>query len=175
MRWCFWAQMEDCGRMEARVMQVLDRLQAKVVTLSSTKLDGRIFLSCVVDAEERQAERIQALLKKVHGMYSVKVQPETDTTHRMIALFRILVDISDRAEVLHFINSIGARGVMVRPSWVAFEMVGIPQEIEGIYQSLIGYGIVDLVSSSCVSITHNREPSIDTSAVLGEAFETAPE
>ena len=156
-------------------MQVLDRLQAEVVTFSSTKLDGRIFLSCVADAEEKRAERIEALLKKVHGMHSVKVHPETDTTHRMIALFRILIDISDRAEVLHFINSIGARSVMIRPSSVAFEMVGICQDIEGVYRSLTGYGIVDLVSSCCVFMTHNCDPQIESSTVLGEALEAAPE
>jgi hypothetical protein len=42
MRWCFRAQMEDLGCMEAKVMQVLDRLQADVVTFSSARLDGRV-------------------------------------------------------------------------------------------------------------------------------------
>jgi acetolactate synthase small subunit len=149
MRWCFWTQMEDLGRMEARVMQVLDRLQATVVTLSSAKLDGHIFLSGVMEAEEKQAARIESLLRKIHGMESAKVAPETATIQRMIALFRILCDMTDRAEVLHFITALNARAIMVRPLWVAFEMVGTPQEIEGVYQSAVAYGIVDVVSSSC--------------------------
>jgi len=37
---------------------------------------------------------------------------------------------------------------MVRPRWATFEVVGTSQEIEAVYQSLRGYGIVDLVSSS---------------------------
>jgi len=149
MRWCFWTQMEDCGRMEARVMQVLDRIQATVVTLSSARLDGRIFLSGAIDGEERQASRIEALLRKIQGMSSVKVLAEADCTQRMIALFRILCDITDRAEVLHFVSAVNARAIMVRPMWVAFEIVGTPQEIEDVYQSAVGYGIVDVVSSSC--------------------------
>jgi acetolactate synthase small subunit len=157
MRWCFWTQMEDFGRMEARVMQVLDRLQATVVTLSSAKLDGRIFLSGVMDADETQADRIERLIRKIHGMESVKAVPETAAMQRMVALFRILCDITDRAEVLHFITAINARAIMVRPLWVAFEVVGTPQEIEGVYQSAAAYGIVDVVSSSCALMTSADE------------------
>ena len=67
----------------------------------------------------------------------------------------ILCDMTDRAEVLHFITAVNARAIMVRPLWVAFELVGTPLEIEGVYQSALAYGIVDLVSSSC-AIEHLR-------------------
>jgi acetolactate synthase small subunit len=159
MRWCCWTEIEDHGRMEARVLQVLDRLQTTVGSISSVKVDGRIFLSCVVEADEEQAGRIDSLLRKIYGMVSVKVLPETAAVQRMIALFRILCDFTDRAEVLHFISAMNARAIMVRPLWVAFEMVGTPQEIEGIYQSLRAYGIVDLVSSSCalMAVSHDSK------------------
>ncbi len=127
MRWCFWTQMEDLGRMESRVMQVLDRRQAMVVALSLARLDGSIFLSGVVEAEEEHARRIEPLLRKIQGMCSVKVLAETVTTQRMIALVRILCDIAGRAEVLHFVHAVNARAIMVRPLWVAFEIVGTPQ------------------------------------------------
>jgi hypothetical protein len=60
--------MADLGRMEARVMQVLDRLQATVVSLSYLRLDGYVFLSGVMEAEETQADRVKRLLRKIHGM-----------------------------------------------------------------------------------------------------------
>lgn len=125
-------------------------LTGRARTLSSVRPDEYIFLSGVLDAEEKQAERIESLLRKIHGMESVKVAPETAVIQRMIALFRILCDMTDRAEVLHLITSLNARAVMVRPRWLAFEVVGTPQEIEGIYQSALAYGIVDVVSSSCL-------------------------
>ena len=156
MRWCFWTQMEDLGRMESRVMQVLDRRQAMVVALSLARLDGSIFLSGVVEAEEEHARRIEPLLRKIQGMCSVKVLAETVTTQRMIALVRILCDITGRAEVLHFIHAVNARAIMVRPLWVAFE-IGTPREIEGVYQSALGYGIVDVVSSSCAIMTSEND------------------
>jgi acetolactate synthase small subunit len=172
MRWCFWTQMEDLGRMEARVMQVLDRIQAAVVTLSSVRLDDQIFLSGVIDAEEKQANRIEALVRKIQGMFSVKVLAETDTTQRMIALFRILCDITDRAEILQFISAVNARAIMVRPLWVAFEVVGTPEEIEGVYQSAVGYGIVDIVSSSCafMASTKDHEEAAAAQTLVGRRF-----
>lgn len=174
MRWCFWTQMEDLGRMEARVMQVLDRLQATVITLSSAKLDGHIFLSGVMDADETQADRIERLLRKIHGMESARVAPEDAAMQRMIALFRILCDMTDRAEVLHFITAVNARAIMVRPLWVAFELVGTPQEIEGIYQSALSYGIVDVVSSSCALMISANESERIAGAPCGEEPEGAP-
>ena len=158
MRWCFWTQMEDLGRMPARVLQVFDRLQVSVEAISSAKLDGRIFLSCVIEAEESQTQRIAALLHKIEGMDSVKLLAESATTQRQIALFRILCDIHDRADLLQFITALNARTVTIRPQWVAFELVGSPHEIEGVYQSAQGYGIVDVVSSSCAFMTSQSDP-----------------
>jgi acetolactate synthase small subunit len=99
-------------------------------------------------------------------MESVKVVPETAAIERSIALFRILCDMTGRSEILQFITAINARAVMVRPLWVAFEMVGTPQEIEGVYQSALAYGIVDIVSSSCAFMTSANEFDRDNSLAL---------
>lgn len=139
--------------MEARVLQSLERLQTSLVAISSARVDDRIFLSCVVEADEHHAGRIESVLRKIHGMVSVKVLPEASTIHRMLALVRILCDMTERAEVLQFITAVNAKAIMVRPLWVAFEVVGTPQEIEGIYQSARAYGIVDLVSPCCAHMT----------------------
>lgn len=158
MRWCFWTQMEDLGRMPARVLQVFDRMQVPVDSISSSRLDGRIFLTCVAEADDLQAARLEALLHKIEGMESVRRLAESAANPRQIALFRILCDITDRADVLHFITALNARTLAIRPRWVAFELVGAPHEIEGVYQSAQGYGIVDLVSSSCAFITSTNDP-----------------
>jgi acetolactate synthase small subunit len=149
MKWSFLAQAEDHGRMQARVLQILDRQMASVECFSMAKLDGSIFLSFVVEANEGQATRAEAQLRKLQGVDSVAMMEETATVRRMIAQFRVHCDISDRAELLHFIQALDARALMIRPLWVAFEAVGTPCEVEGIYQSALGYGLVDLVSSSC--------------------------
>ena len=153
-------------------MQVFDRLHATVVTFSSAKLGDHIFLSGVMDAEEKHAGRIESLLRKIHGMESARVIPEAATTQRMIALFRILCDITDRAEVLHLITAVNARAVFIRPLWVAFEVVGTPQEIEVVYLSAITYGIVDVVSSSCALMISANGSERSASATSDDEPET---
>jgi acetolactate synthase small subunit len=157
MRWCFWVQMEDLGRMESRVMQEFHRSQARVISLSSFKLDHSVFMSGVIEAEENHALRVESLLEKIQGMESAKIVPETDSVQRMIALFRILTGMTEQAEVLHFVSAVSARAIVLRPLWVTFEVVGTPQEIESIYQSARAYGIVDIFSSACVLMIATNE------------------
>jgi acetolactate synthase small subunit len=160
MRWCFLARCEDHGRMQSRVMQILDHLLTPAISFSMATLDRRLFFSFIVEADEKQALRIESLLRKIYGMLAVEIISETATLQRMIALLRVRCDISERDEVLHFMSALNARMLMIRPLWVVFEVIGTPQEVEGIYQSALGYGLVDLVSSSC--------------AFMGAAFAVMP-
>jgi hypothetical protein len=82
--------------------RLAERVQSTVVAFSTNKLDGYIFLSGAIEADETQASRVELLLRKIHGMMTVKVVPEPATTQRMVAMLRILCDITDRAEILHF-------------------------------------------------------------------------
>jgi acetolactate synthase small subunit len=169
MRWCFFVQMDDCGRMQSRVLQVTDHMMVSVENFSSTKLDERFFLSFTVKGDDKQAGRIESLLRKIHGVRSVEVIPEIAANQRMIALLRVRCDISERDEILHFIAAIAARTIMIRPLWLAFEVVGTPQEVEGIYQTALGYGMVDLVSSSSVFISSSDTRICATQKIGDEA------
>jgi acetolactate synthase small subunit len=115
-----------------------------------SKLDDQLLFSFSIEADEKQARRAESLMRKIHGMRTVTVLPEKAAILRMHALFRLRCDISERDGILHFINALDARLLMIRPLWVAFEVVGTPSEVEGIYQSALGYGLVDQVSSSSI-------------------------
>lgn len=78
MRYCFWMQMDDLGRTEARVIEIFDRVRVTIVTLSLVRLDRQIHLSGVIEAGEGQAHRIEALLSKIEGMSSMRVAVEMD-------------------------------------------------------------------------------------------------
>ncbi len=115
-----------------------------------SKLDDQLMFSFSVEGDEKQARSAKSLMWKIHGMRTVTVLPEEAAMLRMHALFRLRCDISERGGLLHFINALDARLLMIRPLWVAFEVVGTPSEVEGIYQSALGYGLVDQVSSSSI-------------------------
>ncbi len=64
---------------------------------------------------------------------------------------------------------------MIRPLWVAFEIVGTPQEIEGVYETALGYGIVDLVSSSSVFMSSTDAGENARQRINDEVAVTNPE
>jgi acetolactate synthase small subunit len=108
MKWYFLAHGEDRGRMQSRVMGIVDHLLLSMSSFSMTTMDGRQFYSFVVEGDEGQAIRIESLLRKIYGILSVEVIPEADTLQRIIALLRVRCNISDHDEVLHFINALNA-------------------------------------------------------------------
>jgi len=55
MKWRFLLQGEDRGRMQARVIQIIDRLVITMGSLSFATLDGQVFLSFEVEYDPEQA------------------------------------------------------------------------------------------------------------------------
>ncbi len=155
MNWCFLMQGEDRGRMQARVLQIIDRLTLTMCSFSSATLNGQVFLNFKIECEPEQAQRARALLKRLQGVTSVDLLSEADAMPRMIALFRFRCDITERNDLLNFISALGARVLVIRPLWLVFEIIGTPQEVEGVYQSTLGYGVVDQISASCIFVAPN--------------------
>src|SRR5271154_5639073 len=100
-------------------------------------------------------------------MGPMTILSEEETMQRFAALTRVRCDVTDRSEFLDFIAAIRTRTVMTRPFWIVFEVLGTPQEVEGIYQATRPYGMIDLVSAASTFLL-----SVDTSG-LSEAFSEA--
>lgn len=141
--------------MQARVLQIIDRLTLTMCSFSLATLNGQVFLNFEIECEPEQAQRARALLKRLQGVTSVDLLSEADAMPRMIALFRFRCDITERNDLLHFISALGARVLVIRPLWLVFEIIGTPQEVEGVYQSTLGYGVVDQISASCIFVGPN--------------------
>lgn len=150
MRWCFVLQCEDQVRMQSRVFQVVDSQQLAVNFYSATRFQRKLFISFVVEADGRQAYRVQSLLHKIHGMGSIEIQAETGDMPQVVTRLRVRCDIGKRNELLHCIAAFCARVLTIRSQWLCLEIAGTPAEVEDIYQCCLAYGIVDQVSSSCI-------------------------
>jgi acetolactate synthase small subunit len=105
-------------------------------------------------------------------MLSVDASSETSTMQRMIALFRVRCDISEQDELLHFIDALHVSVLMIRPLWVIFEIRGIPSEVEGNYQSVLGYGVVDQLSFSRAFLSSGYESKRSTDETSREDGES---
>ena len=49
----------------------------------------------------------------------------------------------------------GAQVVAVRPDWVAFQIIGSPQDIEGLRASLLPYGLVEAISAASTAVRNH--------------------
>ena len=73
MRLQFSTQMDDFGRMEARVLETIERLQVRIVQQSSRRANRCVHMSGVLETEHVSAHRIASLLLKLHGMLTAEV------------------------------------------------------------------------------------------------------
>ena len=95
---------------------------------------------------------------------------------RTLALFRVLCDQESRLPLLQVISSMGAQVVAVRPDWVAFQVIGSPQDIEGLRASLLPYGLVEALSAASTAVRnhagHESRPRILATPVKPEIRRT---
>ena len=112
------------------------------------RLDGLIFLSGVVEGEKDRLIASEPCCAVLKACTRSRLQLRPTIRSAQSRLVRILCNITDRSEILHFIQALGAHAIMVRRMWVAREVVGSLEEIEGAVRSARGYGIVDVVSPS---------------------------
>jgi hypothetical protein len=64
----------------------------------------------------------------------------------------------------------GAQVVAVRPDWVAFQVIGSPQDIEGLRASLLPYGLVEAISAASTAVRNHA----GTKAIEVPATPVAP-
>ncbi len=102
MKWYFLIRAEDRGRMQARVIQVVDRLMLTMSSFSFATLDGKVFLIFEIECELELAQRAKSLLKRLQGVISIDILSESDAMPRMIALFRLRCDLTETNDLLHF-------------------------------------------------------------------------
>lgn len=74
MHYDFSMEMTNCGRMEARVLMLLERVQAELVAFSSMHMGGQVRVQGVIAMDEQHVERFKALAMKIEGVCSVQLQ-----------------------------------------------------------------------------------------------------
>jgi hypothetical protein len=71
MRYDFSMEMDDLGRMEARVLGLFERLQAAPLKFCSLRLADRVVVHGILEIDENHAPRIEALCLKLEGVRSI--------------------------------------------------------------------------------------------------------
>ena len=129
-------------RIESRILQVLDHHMVPVESFSSMRLGDEARVTFMAKLDDDGACRTCDMLRRLQDVHSIDCFAYQDGFCRTLAMFRILCDQESRLPLLQVISSMGAQVVAVRPDWVAFQMIGSSQDIEGLRASLLPYGRV---------------------------------
>ena len=142
-------------RVESRILQVLDHHIVPVESFSSLRLGEEARITFMAKLEEDVARRTCDMLRRLLDVHSIDCFAYHDGFCRTLAMFRILCDQESRLPLLQVISSMGAQVVAVRPDWVAFQIIGSAQDIDGLRASLLPYGVVEAISAASTAVRNH--------------------
>ena len=148
-------------RLESRILQVLDHHMVPVQSFSSMRIGDQTRVTLMAELDEDGARRTCDMLRRLHDIQSIDCFVYQDGFCRTLAMFRVLCDQESRLPLLQVISSMGAQVIAVRPGWVAFQVSGSPQDIEGLRASLLPYGLVEAISAASTAVRNNTSQTAD--------------
>jgi acetolactate synthase I/III small subunit len=151
-------------RVESRILQVLDHHAVPVQSFSSMRLGDETRVTFMAELDEEAARRTCDLLRRLHDVQAIDNFAYQDGFRRTLALFRVLCDQESRLPLLQVISSMGAQVIAVRPDWVAFQVIGSPEDIEGLRASLLSYGLVEAISAASTAVRNHASQKTDHAA-----------
>ena len=148
-------------RVESRILQVLDHHMVPVESFSSMRLGNEARVTFMAELDDEAAQRTCNMLRRLQDVHSIDCFAYQDGFCRTLAMFRILCDQESRLPLLQVISSMGAQVVAVRPDWVAFQVIGSAQDIEGLRASLLPYGLVEAISAASTAVRNYTSQTAD--------------
>ena len=113
-------------------------------------------LSVITLSTSTEATGTEQVVKQLNKLIDViKVVPYDSSTQllRDMALVRVRVRESNRAEILALSEVFNVRVVDANPRSYVFEITGKPDKIDGFLQNMRPYGIRDLHRTGCLAVT----------------------
>lgn len=148
-------------RIESRILQVLDHHAVPLESFSCIRLGDEARVTFMAALDDQDARRTCDMLRRLQDVHSIDCFEYQDGFCRTLALFRILCDQESRLPLLQVISSMGAQVVAVRPNWVAFQIIGSAQDIEGLRASLLPYGLVEAISAASTAVRNHASQTAD--------------
>ena len=146
MEWMFLITAHNRVRVESRILQVLDHHLISLQSFASMRVGAELRVNFIAEIDQAGAIRTANLLRRLQDVQCVDLFENQEGLCRTLALFKVLCDQESRLPLLQVISSLGAAVITVRPEWVAFQIVGTLQDIQGLHASLLPYGLVEAMS-----------------------------
>jgi acetolactate synthase-1/3 small subunit len=155
----FIAYVEDRPGVLARVASLFRRRASNIqsLTVGRTHMPGISRLTLVLEADEDAARRLEANLYKLVNTLWVRDVTHAPCVERDLALIKVKVNASRRAEVLQLCEVFRARAVDVASEALTIEITGTGDKIDGLLEVLRPFGIIEMVRTGIIVMPRGAE------------------
>lgn len=157
----FVVYVEDKPGVLTRTASLFRRRAFNIESLNvgKTHRPGVSSLTCVIEADEDTARRIEANLYKLVNVLEVHDITHQARIERELALIKVKAPAAMRSEILQAVEVFGARVVDMAPTSMVVEISGSPDRIAGLQALLDPYGIEEMVQTGSVAMTRGTAPN----------------
>lgn len=151
----FIAYVEDQPGVLNRITSLLRRRNYNIVSLNvgRTHEPGVSRMTVAVEAAAEESDRIAANLYKLVNVLSVEDITDAPSIARDLALIKVQVDATRRAELLQLCETFRGRAVDVTPDSVVIELSGEQPKIDGLLRMLESFEVLEMVQTGTISMT----------------------
>jgi len=142
----------------SRIAGLFARRGFNIDTLTVGPTDDPEFsrLTLTVDGAVHPIDQVTKQLHKLINVLKIRDLEPSDTVARQLALFKVSVDGSQRAEVLQLCDIFRGRVVDVTRKSLIIELTGSVEKIEALEKQLRPFGLVEMMRTGEIAIARGR-------------------
>ena len=126
------------------------------LTVGPTEVEGVSRMTIVVEGDEKIVEQvIKQLYKLIEVIKIIDISREY-AVERELVMIKIKADNATRGEIVQIVNIFRARIVDVSNTTLVVEVTGDQGKINALEQSLVPYGIVEIVRTGKVAMVRGN-------------------
>ncbi|MGI9104296.1 MAG: acetolactate synthase small subunit [Terriglobales bacterium] len=127
------------------------------LTVGHTEKPGTSRMTITVDADQFQAQRVEAYLYKIVNVLQVQNVTAAPSVFRELAMIKVAAGADARTHLMQLALVFRARVVDVAPESVVIEITGTEDKIDGLLEVLRPYGVLEVVRTGRVAMARGSK------------------
>ncbi len=140
------------------------------LTVGHTEKPGTSRMTITVEADQFQAQRVEAYLYKIVHVLQVHNVTAAPSVFRELAMIKVTADADARTHLMQLALVFRARVVDVARESVVIEITGTEDKIDGLLEVLRPYGVLEVVRTGRVAMARGSK-SVSNGASLPAIFD----
>jgi acetolactate synthase-1/3 small subunit len=149
------ALVEDKPGVTNRMSSIFRRrgFNIKSFVGNTTELPGVSRITIVMESDKHDAERLMTYLHRLVDVIRVEDVTDMPVVNRDMALIKVRMNNTNRAEIMHLVDVFRARVVDISNDALVIEITGTEDKIDGFIELLRPFQIIEMVGTGLVSLT----------------------